>query len=406
MMVGAVTPLGTASYGYDGFRNRVKKLENMQDTRFINDMTLPYNNLLDMNGQSVVWGNSLISTKGNDELYYLQDHLNSPVRLFGKNQEAALGYDEFGMPLVKAGINQPFGFIGYQTDENGLQYAQARYYSSSLGRFFSEDTHWHPGNMIFGDGHLSDIHVNMPNNHAIIQSSNLNNYCGGNPINRIDISGLDYFIFHCSDFPNQAEWYANQRREHGDTVNVTQVTCIQYFVDAWNRIASYDEITGLSIFVHGNERSIFFDRGYNAISVNGLNRAGYPIRSISELDTLNFNGSVNLFSCNTGHLDVYFRGLYNGHNFASLLSTIVNGGSVRAFDGGMSFGDPFIANLTGNFEPRISSWWSQDSFFSLRNQFSHATNPQRNPRGWVQFVNGELNNAFIPGNLSLTAQCD
>ena len=25
--------------------------------------------------------------------------LNSPVRLFGKNQEAALGFDEFGMPV-------------------------------------------------------------------------------------------------------------------------------------------------------------------------------------------------------------------------------------------------------------------------------------------------------------------
>jgi len=70
----------------------------MQDTRFVNDMTLLYNNLLDMNGQSFVWDNSLISAKGDDEIYYLQDHLDSLVRLFEKNQEAALGFDEFGMP--------------------------------------------------------------------------------------------------------------------------------------------------------------------------------------------------------------------------------------------------------------------------------------------------------------------
>jgi len=163
-MVNAVTQLNTASYSYNGFGNRVKKLEDMHETRFINDMTLLYNNLLDMNGQSFVWGNNLISAKGEDELYYLQDHLNSPVRLFGKNQEAALGFDEFGMPLVDSSINQPFGFTGYQMDVNGLQYAQARYYSPSLGRFSAED--------------------------PIRDKFNWYGYCGGNPVNFIDPRGL------------------------------------------------------------------------------------------------------------------------------------------------------------------------------------------------------------------------
>ena len=136
----------------------------MQDARFVNDMTLFYNNSLDMNGQSFVWGNSLISAKGDDEIYYLQDHLNSPVRLFGKNQEAALGFDEFGMPLAESGINQPFGFTGYQVDGNGLQYAQARYYAPDLGRFSAED--------------------------PIRDKFNWYGYCDGNPINFVDPSGL------------------------------------------------------------------------------------------------------------------------------------------------------------------------------------------------------------------------
>ena len=117
-----------------------------------------------MNGQSFVWGNSLISAKGDDEIYYLQDHLNSPVRLFGKNQEAALGFDEFGMPLGETSLNQPFGFTGYQLDGNGLQYAQARYYSPNLGRFSAED--------------------------PIRDKFNWYGYCGGNPVNFIDPRGL------------------------------------------------------------------------------------------------------------------------------------------------------------------------------------------------------------------------
>ena len=77
-MIIALTPLNATSYSYNGFGGRIKKLENMQDTRFVNDMTLLYNNLLDTNGQSFVWGNSLISAKGDDEIYYLQRPSQQP----------------------------------------------------------------------------------------------------------------------------------------------------------------------------------------------------------------------------------------------------------------------------------------------------------------------------------------
>ena len=157
--------MASTSYGYDGFRNRVKKLENMTDTRYINDMTIPYNNLLDTNGKSFVWGNGLIAAKGQDEFYYLQDHLGSPVRLLGKNQEDVLGFDEFGVPTTEPNVNQPFGFTGYQFDSvSGLQYAQARFYSPILGRFSAED--------------------------PIKDQFNWYDYCIANPIKFIDPSGL------------------------------------------------------------------------------------------------------------------------------------------------------------------------------------------------------------------------
>jgi len=96
--------------------------------------------------QNFTWGNGLLSASGKDNadsFHYLQDHLGSPIRLLGGDDtDTALAYDEFGVPTVEASGNMhnPFGFTGYQTDYvSGMDYAQARYYDSGLGRFGAED---------------------------------------------------------------------------------------------------------------------------------------------------------------------------------------------------------------------------------------------------------------------------
>jgi len=128
-------------------------------------MTIPYNNLLDTNDKSFVWGNGLISASGQDEFYYLQDHLGSPIRLLGEDRDDVLAFDEFGVSTVEHSDNQPFGFTGYQFDNiSGLQYAQARYYNPMQGRFGAED--------------------------PIKDQFNWYGYCRANPINLIDPSGL------------------------------------------------------------------------------------------------------------------------------------------------------------------------------------------------------------------------
>ena len=122
--------------------------------RYTLDLTKPYNNLLAIGNQHFVWGNELLHSEGSSEFAYLTDHLGSPIRLVGDEHNATLAYDEFGVPVVEASgdLHNPFGFIGHQTaDISGMQYAQARYYEPSLGRFGAEDTHWHPTNMIHGD---------------------------------------------------------------------------------------------------------------------------------------------------------------------------------------------------------------------------------------------------------------
>jgi len=199
MMISAHSPTkGDATYTYNGFLNRVAKLENKQHTNYILDMTRPYDNLLMTKGvqgqethaQSFVWGNGLLSAKSSKaagasqqgSFHYLQDHLGSPIRLLGNDSNhngtphgTAMSYDEFGVLEVgvtgKQNFANPFGFTGYQHDNiSGMYYAQARYYAPQIGRFAAQD----------------------PIKHKL----NWYNYCNANPVNLVDPSGLYYIRQH------------------------------------------------------------------------------------------------------------------------------------------------------------------------------------------------------------------
>jgi len=153
-------------------------------------MTLPYNNLLMMKTQqqtapqSFIWGNDLISANGATEqenFYYFQDHLGSPMRLVDDQAGSAqrnvqnhqtqtgtpLAYDAFGLPngLQSNSHSNPFGFTGYQMEDiTGQYYAQARYYSPDVGRFSAQD--------VARDGF------------------NFYQYCRANPLRFVDRNGL------------------------------------------------------------------------------------------------------------------------------------------------------------------------------------------------------------------------
>jgi RHS repeat-associated protein len=196
----AVTGVGTAKYGYNGMLARVMKTEEVdglvRETRHTLDLTLSYDNLLmedDGSERSFVWGNGLIAARDDEnEMFFFHDHLGSPVRLTGSVGDTGHGvpmaYDEFGGRLHGTdAFGQPFGFTGYQDEDvTGLYYAQARYYEPRGGRFIAPDTHWHPGNMIFGDRAYGFV----PDMGAIRQSTNLHTYVMGNPLRFVDRGGL------------------------------------------------------------------------------------------------------------------------------------------------------------------------------------------------------------------------
>ncbi len=113
-------------------------------------------------------------------------------------------YDAFGVEQdASDGDLNPFRYCGEQfDDETGNYYLRARYYSPEVGRFTQEDTHWNPGNMIYGDelqkwnewqGEEDPLNLHAytykPEIIEIIQAENLYIYCWGNPIRWKDSTG-------------------------------------------------------------------------------------------------------------------------------------------------------------------------------------------------------------------------
>jgi len=102
----------------------------------------------------------------NTVYYYHFDGLGSVIALSNVNGEIVerYSYDVFGEPNRTTDVNNPYLFTGRRYDnESGLYYYRARYYSADIGRFLQPDP---------------------------IPALNLYAYCGNNPINLIDPSGL------------------------------------------------------------------------------------------------------------------------------------------------------------------------------------------------------------------------
>ena len=138
---------------------------------------------------------------GNAPVYYQYDGHGSVVQLTDATGAVIKNYDydAFGNELVwNYGDANPFRYSGEYFDaDTELYYLRARYYWPSLGQFTQEDTHWNPGNMVYGDSPTalprglvnSSSECYLPSPMAMMQSGNLYVYCAGNPIMYIDPDG-------------------------------------------------------------------------------------------------------------------------------------------------------------------------------------------------------------------------
>ena len=152
---------------------------------------------------------------GEDAFYYLHNAHGDVVQRISENGASApqYKYDAFGnqRDIVDTDPN-PFRYCGEYFDlSSGEYYLRARQYDPETGRFISEDTHWNPDNMIYGDeprqinkqenqyeydfSPLEDQNNNdqenryIPNLNSICESANLYVYCINNPIMYFDVSG-------------------------------------------------------------------------------------------------------------------------------------------------------------------------------------------------------------------------
>ena len=208
-------------YSYDGDGMRVKKVVpgTGETTVFIYDAS----GLLVAEYSTVLNDNPQVS-------YLTNDHLDSPRIITGATGEVISRRDflPFGEEILRAsysddGIRQKF--TSYERDkETDLDFAQARYYSNTIGRFYSVD----PEN------------AGAIENHP--QSWNAYSYAGNNPMTFSDPSGEDYII--CE--PNGGKCYApvsdSQFRRAQKDKNFTFVHNTIYDSEG-NKVGNYVYVT-------------------------------------------------------------------------------------------------------------------------------------------------------------------
>ena len=146
------------TYAYNFMGQRVLKATDDSRISYITDLTRDHYNVLGqtMNGVTTEFtydGNVVSISRGAESVYYQHDELGSTMYLTGTDGAAysPYAYDPFGNRLDPStgkrnrgyskdgNIIQPFAFTGYQEEENGLYFAQARSYDPTAGRFTSED---------------------------------------------------------------------------------------------------------------------------------------------------------------------------------------------------------------------------------------------------------------------------
>ena len=127
--------------------------------------------------------------------YYMHDLHGNVIETYGSNKnypDNFCFYNAFGTNKYFDDTSAPnkWGYCDQLKDfETGNYYMRARYYNPDTGRFISEDTHWNPSNMIYGDRTFEEDETKYPDITASLQAGNLYGYCLGNPVRYSDSDG-------------------------------------------------------------------------------------------------------------------------------------------------------------------------------------------------------------------------
>ena len=303
-----------------------------------------YNSLQRKENQSVTsytWDFNVLSASGAEGNYqqYFHDDMGSPTRLVNSDRIGkSHSFDEFGNEISfnandSGLINQPFTYTGYQRDEiTGTYYAQAREYQPQVGRFISEDIHWNPENMIFGDEKGS-----LPSLEAILQSGNLYSYTINNPLNFIDPDGALIIKIAVGGFL----FFVTISKKTAVSAGVVLVHAVAYgasnAVDQLIIIADPDNDKTIHDFDHGE----VFDALINGTFIGLLKVCGAKTGVIIIAGI-----AINI---DTGKIEEKGMYIFTADVMASLLMAAVEsklGPGAKTFID--IFGDVFVSNMLKN----------------------------------------------------------
>ncbi len=190
---------------YDGNGDKVTRIENDEETRFVYDGNTVINELDDQNALVArnVYGRNLISRDVNNQnLVFAYNGHGDVVSLADSTGVLVeYTYDEFGNLVSEdfadnvTDIDNPYRYAGYEyLEEVELYDLKARYYDPDTARFLSADPYFDLGNRV-----MELYEINVPNVNSIMQANTLYAYCGNNPVIWIDPFGYAPTVMEAAD---------------------------------------------------------------------------------------------------------------------------------------------------------------------------------------------------------------
>jgi RHS repeat-associated protein len=337
---------------------RILKSYDGQTTRYLYEnlnVVLELNGSGDQKARNIYGTNLLTRTVDNETLYYMYNGHADVTALIDELGQVVgtYYYDAFGVIIEKTGtVDNNINYSGYQYDEEtGLYYLNARMYDPRIARFLQEDTF---------KGNKSDP-----------LSLNLYVYCHNEPLMYNDPTGHDSYVLYTTNkgsvFSNQATWQYNQlaKTEGKSKVHKKKINTITDFKKAWNEMGTEKgktvNINVVVIYSHGNERALILTDGTstNALSIDGKNSHGGPIGNLNILKSKKIN-KLYLYSCDAGNLAAAKS---KKGNIAQWFLNHNKIGTVYAYDGSVSFGPPYVADVIDDYPARLAD--NQESFYTI-----------------------------------------
>ncbi len=187
-----------SNYVYDVDKSRLKLVEGADVTYYPSPYYEVENGVVKVNIQKD--GKTIATKTGTMTEHIHSDHLGG-THIITDNAGVVVktkDYFPFGGERVNSGTsNEDNGFTGYEHDEStGLDYAEARYYNSEIGRFISQD----PVALILGNsqGLQKQINISTQEYLANPQTHNSYTYAFNNPVKMVDRdgewAGIDDFV--------------------------------------------------------------------------------------------------------------------------------------------------------------------------------------------------------------------